>query len=197
MTDTRAAFLAAIRERPDDDAIRLIFADWLDENGDPERAEFIRTQIRHGQYSILSVRAAPFGMCDFIADLDGGPVPEWAWRPFLPYCAGQRWGFVRGFVQIASLPAADWLAHADTILAEHPVRTVRLTTWPDIRKWNPDRLITNIDTLRSTFRSTLTSAAYPGVTFELPQASEATFRLTATANYREVLRSHGLRESQT
>src|SRR5207248_690173 len=38
------AFLRAIAANPDDDAPRLIFADWLEENGDPERAEFIRTQ---------------------------------------------------------------------------------------------------------------------------------------------------------
>jgi uncharacterized protein (TIGR02996 family) len=29
------AFLQAIIERPDDDAPRLIYADWLDERGDP------------------------------------------------------------------------------------------------------------------------------------------------------------------
>ena len=38
-----AAFLTAVCERPDDDAPRLIFADWLEERGDP-RGEFIRVQ---------------------------------------------------------------------------------------------------------------------------------------------------------
>ena len=44
------AFLATILENPDDDAPRLVFADWLDEHGDSERAEFIRVQIElaHG-----------------------------------------------------------------------------------------------------------------------------------------------------
>ena len=40
------AFLDAIREAPDDDTPRLIFADWLDEHGDGDRAAFIRTQVR-------------------------------------------------------------------------------------------------------------------------------------------------------
>src|SRR5262245_49099485 len=40
-----ASFLHDILENPDDDATRLIFADWLDDNGQPERAEFIRLQI--------------------------------------------------------------------------------------------------------------------------------------------------------
>ncbi len=29
------AFLQRMREQPDDDAARLIFADWLEEHGDP------------------------------------------------------------------------------------------------------------------------------------------------------------------
>ena len=42
----REAFIAAIAANPADDLPRLVFADWLDENGEGERAEFIRTQIR-------------------------------------------------------------------------------------------------------------------------------------------------------
>jgi uncharacterized protein (TIGR02996 family) len=38
--------LAAILENPDDDALRLIYADWLEEHGQPERAELIRVQCR-------------------------------------------------------------------------------------------------------------------------------------------------------
>lgn len=42
------AFLQAIRESPDDHALRLIFADWLEDRGDTAsraRAEFIRVQF--------------------------------------------------------------------------------------------------------------------------------------------------------
>lgn len=46
---TDAEFLAAIIADPDDDAPRLIFADWLDENGRSERAEFIRVQCAIAQ----------------------------------------------------------------------------------------------------------------------------------------------------
>src|SRR5262249_44727116 len=38
------AFIRAIRESPGDDTVRLVYADWLEEHGDPERAEFIRAQ---------------------------------------------------------------------------------------------------------------------------------------------------------
>jgi uncharacterized protein (TIGR02996 family) len=40
-----SALLHAIDANPDDDTPRLVYADWLQENGDPERAEFIRIQI--------------------------------------------------------------------------------------------------------------------------------------------------------
>ena len=42
----RDAFLAAIIESPDDDTPRLVFADWLEEHGEVERAEFIRLDIK-------------------------------------------------------------------------------------------------------------------------------------------------------
>lgn len=44
-TDDRAAFLRTIVADPEDDTVRLAFADWLDENDDPARAEFIRVQV--------------------------------------------------------------------------------------------------------------------------------------------------------
>src|SRR4051794_31963491 len=42
---THDAFLAAILESPDDDAPRLVYADWLEEPAQPERAPFTREQI--------------------------------------------------------------------------------------------------------------------------------------------------------
>lgn len=44
-TTERGSFIRAICEQPADDTARLVFADWLDENGEPERAEFVRLQI--------------------------------------------------------------------------------------------------------------------------------------------------------
>jgi uncharacterized protein (TIGR02996 family) len=38
--------LRTICANPEDDTVRLVYADWLDENGDPERAEFIRVSIQ-------------------------------------------------------------------------------------------------------------------------------------------------------
>ena len=44
MTDTERNFMQAIIERPDCDLPRLAFADWLEESGQADRAEFIRVQ---------------------------------------------------------------------------------------------------------------------------------------------------------
>src|SRR5688572_16644548 len=38
-----AAFTRAIRERPDDETTRLVYADWLDDRSDP-RAEYLRAE---------------------------------------------------------------------------------------------------------------------------------------------------------
>ncbi|MBL8796638.1 MAG: TIGR02996 domain-containing protein [Planctomycetia bacterium] len=44
MTPDEAGFFRTILDHPDDDAPRLIYADWLEDRGESERAEFIRVQ---------------------------------------------------------------------------------------------------------------------------------------------------------
>lgn len=45
MIDLRQAFLEDVLANPGDDVVRLIFADWLEDNGDEARAKFVRAQI--------------------------------------------------------------------------------------------------------------------------------------------------------
>lgn len=52
MTEERA-FLTAILERPHDDAAKLIYADWLEEHGDP-RAEYLRLMVKVRQERIVT-----------------------------------------------------------------------------------------------------------------------------------------------
>src|SRR4051794_31605614 len=40
------ALLGACRDQPDDDGPRLVLADWLEDHGEPERAELVRVQCR-------------------------------------------------------------------------------------------------------------------------------------------------------
>jgi uncharacterized protein (TIGR02996 family) len=52
MTD-REAHYRAILSHPDDDTPRLTFADRLEEEGEPERAEFIRVQVAIAAFATL------------------------------------------------------------------------------------------------------------------------------------------------
>ena len=42
--DESRGFIEAIRDAPEDDTHRLVYADWLEDHGDSDRAEFIRVQ---------------------------------------------------------------------------------------------------------------------------------------------------------
>jgi len=56
VTDTERGLLDSILENPKDNTPRLIYADYLDENGEPEHAAFIRAQINH-KYGWVKPRA--------------------------------------------------------------------------------------------------------------------------------------------
>lgn len=58
MTD-RDALLAAITANPDEDTPRLIYADWLEEHDEAERAEFIRLQCQLQHLSRKSAEGKP------------------------------------------------------------------------------------------------------------------------------------------
>jgi len=60
MTTDRAAFIAAIRERPDDAAVRLIYADWLREQGEDASADYIEGQV---EYARLGIRMKELRGC--------------------------------------------------------------------------------------------------------------------------------------
>src|SRR5262245_33777618 len=55
MTD-KDALLRAIHDTPEDDGPRLVYSDWLEQHGDPERAEFIRLQCELARPGRTSAR---------------------------------------------------------------------------------------------------------------------------------------------
>src|SRR5215471_13106330 len=88
----RDALLAAIRAQPDEDTPRLVFADYLDEHDEPERAAFIRTQVelaRTPPWEPFAVRCrwrhpevvtgAKF--LQTLPHVDGNNL-RWPWEPF-------------------------------------------------------------------------------------------------------------------
>jgi len=50
-------FIRDIIDTPADDGVRLIFADWLDDQGQTERAEFIRVQCEAERWRTIDSRA--------------------------------------------------------------------------------------------------------------------------------------------
>jgi uncharacterized protein (TIGR02996 family) len=113
-------FLRAICANPADDTVRLAFADWLDENGDPERAEFIRCQIeaertgnRKGDAHRRAQKLRHSHWRKWVRELPR--LPDAGWGDF-------RRGFVAG-VDLSGERAADTLA---TACALTPIQEVRV-----------------------------------------------------------------------
>jgi len=116
-----AALLAAILANRAEDTPRLAYADWCDENGQSERAAFIRLQIRLARKASMNrdaVRAKRM-LRRF--------EKEWL-PPFLMFARKRVWS--RGFVSRLTCSWADWLAHHEAILTRQPVERVKLTTRP-------------------------------------------------------------------
>src|SRR5262249_34905741 len=112
---------------PDDDTPRLVLADWLEENGEPERAEFIRIQCQllgaHAR-RIGSAEERPISLHRSQAILEANR-DRWLAELPTPGKAGDvRWGnfFHRGFVCQVAVASPDAVVHhAEVIFAAAPV----------------------------------------------------------------------------
>lgn len=117
------AFLRAILADPDDDAPRLIYADWLDENGDSDRAEFIRLQIALAAGAKGDPRRPELTRRE--RQLLGAHGREWA----APVAGkGLSWTFRRGFIEGVNVAAPTFLSRAADLFAAAPIRHVRLVS---------------------------------------------------------------------
>src|SRR5262245_3394708 len=116
------AFLQAIRESPADDATRLVYADFLAENGDEDRAELIRVQcelsagVRDRGRSLVLLRR--------LRALILAHRPEWA--GVLDRLAPAA-VFERGFIEAVQLRARQFLENAAAVMDHHPVSRLVLT----------------------------------------------------------------------
>jgi uncharacterized protein (TIGR02996 family) len=115
------AFLQAIIESPDDDSPRLIYADYLEEHGQPERAELVRVQCELARcepwtqsHRALAGRGA--SLLEAHADSWAGPLG------LNPYPANFR----RGFVERDAFAPSRFLALAPRVFERTPLRQVDL-----------------------------------------------------------------------
>jgi uncharacterized protein (TIGR02996 family) len=125
------ALLRAIAAHPEEDTPRLMYADWLEENGQPERAEFVRVQVELGRIDLNDPARTPWVVrhVRFLRD----HVP--GWKAELPRLPGVEWGdFNRGLVEeVQARTEAALLEHAAAIFAEPAVHVVRLRWLNDAR----------------------------------------------------------------
>jgi uncharacterized protein (TIGR02996 family) len=133
--------LRAVLADPADDGARLAYADWLEEEGQTERAEFVRVQVAlavetRKTYQVRLKRRLK-QMCRGVVTLR-----RWTWTNYVlddlgwglsingwPFCVVPvvpHATFRRGFVESVTCSCADWLAHGPAVVAAQPVTAVRL-----------------------------------------------------------------------
>lgn len=111
----RAAFINAILDNPSDDTARLVFADWLEEHGEPERAEFIRVQIEADKLpGAAHEKSVPGKRADELLQ-----AHQKAWRGAVGF--GPAHGrYERGFLERVGIRIYDFDG-AESALAVEPV----------------------------------------------------------------------------
>lgn len=119
MSDANA-FLDAVLAEPDDVSCRLIFADWLEERGDP-RGEFIRIQCALAGNHLDELQRARFTIRQ--QALLAQHEAEWS-APFQGAAGG--WTFRRGFIEDVIFDAEAFLEKAAGLFQVAPVRHVAL-----------------------------------------------------------------------
>lgn len=128
------AFLVDILEHPDEDLPRQVFADWLEEQGDPDRAEFIRLQLtsaRHTDQTAASSRASELLLIHWdrwvspLARLVG-PERYESWLRTDHHDPRALAHFSRGFVSSLTMNAARFLHTANELIRFAPLTRLRL-----------------------------------------------------------------------
>lgn len=136
---TGRMLLEDILANPLDDGLRLIYADWLEDNGKPERAEFIRVQIgaaacktcggrshsagrpglacldclglRRGEHNLLKANGHKWGASD--AAVRALQAPKLSWG--------------RGFLNAINCPLQAWLGYGPEVVRLHPIQLLTIT----------------------------------------------------------------------
>jgi uncharacterized protein (TIGR02996 family) len=131
------AFLEDILENPDDDTPRLVYADWLDDCGQLDRATFIRVQVERARRPDESDRTR--ALRRQAEELLRAHWDEWV-RPLAAVVGdepGEGWlrggyhpeslsKFRRGFVSLLDMEARRFLRCAGELFRLAPIRHLRL-----------------------------------------------------------------------
>ncbi len=175
-------FLAAILANPADDTPRLILADWLEENGQESRAEFIRVQIelasvipkaqkpwgkkKHGERLVFLLTREGELWKEIHRDFDigvpsGSPLLFRSHEPTSLVIRDDDGKVLirlfprRGFVYRVECAWSTWINYADRFRSRAPIQEVRTTTATETI-WN------------AKMAATFTRLTWPGIKFTWP-----------------------------
>jgi len=114
---TRDELLQAVIDSPDDDLPRLVFADWLEEQGELERAEFIRVQIELAKLPSLDMRRPELERRE--SELLARNESEWV-KPIRHWVVSCT--FHRGFIDEVAVTVDMYREHTFELLQLAPIR---------------------------------------------------------------------------
>jgi uncharacterized protein (TIGR02996 family) len=116
-------FLQEIIAQPGDDGPRLVFADWLEDNGDPRRAEFIRLQCR------LAAMDEDDPSRDALVDREWELLQVYRerWLPrWSKWALEQEHEYHRGFVATLSVTANKFQQSGSKLIEAAPLEELHL-----------------------------------------------------------------------
>lgn len=159
---TDSGFLQDVQQDPDNDAPRLIYADWLEENGNSERAELIRLQCERAHpdreidalcrylarwsknRNVKEMSADDRNYYDllhaWLQDENASLPAPTAEEKKLLKSHQKKWigklpfvvEFHRGFPEMLSLSVRDYLEHVDALERISPVQSIRITSFDPV-----------------------------------------------------------------
>lgn len=127
---------------PDDDTLRLIYADWLEDQGNPAYAAFIRAQIDNARRHAIEPHSPKMDsrVNAELVILNGTPemlqicgerFDNYGWdgtgETTVEYDSGVEVDYVKGFIETVRCPLAWWWRFGKDIAPEFPLRRVTLT----------------------------------------------------------------------
>lgn len=128
----------AIKENPDDDAIRLVYSDWLKDHGEDVRGEFIRQQVMGKKLSYACQRyidklywiGEDRNLIWIIKHIETGYL--WSggndFQAVITTVGAVSFHWLRGFISLAMMPYKLFEEHGKSIAANHPLETVSLSS---------------------------------------------------------------------
>jgi uncharacterized protein (TIGR02996 family) len=121
----KEAFVRDVIENPEDNAPRLIYADWLEENGDPARAELIRLQIL--EWKMTGDKWGPSPYSRRIMELFRPNRDRWVREELPGWLHKEHYiGFRRGFAEGVGTTALRLVQKAEELWRAAPVQKLIL-----------------------------------------------------------------------